>query len=296
MRFAPPFSPPLRRRGARDARRLARAAAAIAGAVLAVAACTEVGTDPAAAIAIELDPTVLPSIVIGDSLRDSTGRAVPLAARALNSRNSVIPDAPLRFLATDTGFVVVDSVTGYVVGRKVGEARVIASVDGLQSEAIRVRVTLRPDTVFADTAVRQTMQFSLTSPTAATSGNLRVFVGHDTVIAGRDSVAPVANYLVRFRIVSPTGDTVSISDTSRVVLANDERGGRASTVDTTDDRGKASRVVRISTAVRTIPDSVVVEASVSRPNATPLPGSPVLFTIRILKGALLRSSHSPEER
>ena len=293
MRFAPRLFPSRRRR-ARDGRHAAMAAAALAAAL--AAACTEVGTDPSAPVAIELDPTPLPSVVIGDSLRDSTGRAVPLAARALNSQNSVIPDAPLRFLAIDTGVVVVDSVTGFVMGRRIGEAQVIASVGGLQAEAIRVRVTLRPDTVFADTAVRQTMRFSLASPTASTSGSLRVFVGHDSVIVARDSVVPVANYLVRFRIVSPTGDTVSASDTSRVVLANADRGGRASAADTTDADGLASRVIRISTAVATIPDSVVVEAHVSRPDATPLPGSPVLFTVRIEKGALLRSSHAPEER
>ena len=290
MRFAPPLPPPPRHRAGRGWRTAATAA------VLAAAACTEVGTDLSAAVAIEIDPTTLPSIVIGDSLRDSTGRAVPLAARAFNSQNDVIPNAPLRFLAIDTGVVQVDSVTGFVVGRRTGPAQVIASVGGLQSDRILVRVTLRPDTAFADTAVRQTMQFSLASATAATSGRLKVFVGHDSVIAGRDSVSPVEHYLVRYRIVSPTGDTVSTSDTSRVVLANPDLGGRASTVDTTDGGGVAGRVVRISTAVRIIPDSVVVEAKVSRPDATPLPGSPVLFTIRIVKGALLRSSTPPEER
>jgi hypothetical protein len=288
MRFALPFLAPSRR---------GRATLGVAAAAaIAAAACTEVGSDPSAAVAIELDPTTLPSIVIGDSLRDSTGRAVTLAARAFNSQNSVIPDAPLRFLAINTGVVAVDSVTGYVVGQKVGEADVVASVGGLQSERILVHVTLRPDTVFADTALRQTMQVSLVSASAASSGSLSVRVGHDTVISGKDTTVGVQHYLVRYRIVTPTGDTVSTSDTTRVLLYNSDRGGRASTVDTTDVNGLASRFVRISTAVRTIPDSVVVAANVSRPDATPLPGSPVLFTIRIVKGGVLRSPNSPEER
>jgi hypothetical protein len=285
--------PPPPRCGARRARRTA--AAVLAGALLA-GACTEVGSDPSAAVAIELDPTTLPSIVIGDSLRDSTGRAVPLAARALNSQNSVIPDAPIRFLAIDTGVVAVDSVTGFVVARRTGQAQVIASVGGLQSDRIFVRVTLRPDTVFGADSVRQTMRVSLTGQTASRSAPLRVFVGHDTVINGRDTAVAVPNYLVRFRIVEPTGDLVSLTDTSRVLLTNRDTG-RPLTGDTTDVDGTTRRIaVRITTAVRTIPDSVVVEANVSRPDATPVPGSPVLFTIRIVREALLRSSNSPEER
>ena len=295
MRLAPPFRSWVRHRATRAARRGIAAAFVVAAAVAAGPACTEVGTDPSAPVAIELDPTTMPSVVIGDSMRDSLGRAVTLAARALNSQNERIPDAPLRFLAIDTGFVVVDSVSGHVVGRKVGEAQVIASVGGLQSERIVVRVTLRPDTVFADTATRQTMLVSLVSPTAASSEALRVFVGHDTVIAGTDTLVGVRHYLVRFRIVSPTGDTVSATDTSRVLLYSDRTGGRASTADTTDENGRARLFVRISTAVRTIPDSVVVEANVSRPDATPLPGSPVRFTVRINQGAPARASNSAED-
>lgn len=249
--------------------------------VLPLAGCTEIGSDPQAAVAIELDSLPVPSVVVGDTLRDSTGAPIVLEARALNVNNEVISGAPLRFLALDTGVVAVDSVTGIIVGKRVGQAPIIASIQGLQSERITIRVTLRPDTIRGLDSLQRTMQFSLISTVAASSGPLRVFVGHDTIIAGVDTAVAVANYLVRYRIVFPTDDTVSETDTTRVVLANDQ--GNPSVVDTTDISGIASRIVRISTAVSQIPDSVIVDAHVSYPGTTPIAGSPVRFVIRILR-------------
>ena len=260
---------------ARGAARLRLAAAA-----LLLAGCTELGSDPQAAVAIEIEGLPVPSVVVGDTLRDSTGAIATPSARAINVNNDVIAGAPIRFLALDTGIVDVDSITGVIVGKRVGTTPVLASIQGLQSERITVVVTLRPDTAYGLDSLQRTMQFSLTSPTAASSGPLRVFVGHDTTIAGVDTAVAVASYLVRYRIVFPSDDSVSDTDTTKVVLANDL--GRPSTVDTTDAGGIASRAVRISTAVSTIPDSVIVDAYVSYPDTTSVPGAPVRFVIRIL--------------
>jgi hypothetical protein len=249
--------------------------------VFALGACTEIGSDPQAAVAIEVDSLPVPSVVVGDTLRDSTGAPIVLEARALNVDNEVIGGAPLRFLALDTGIVEIDSVTGVIVGKRVGQSPIIASIQGLQSERVTIRVTLRPDTVYGLDSLQRTMQFSLISTVAALSGPLRVFVGHDTIIAGVDTAVAVPNYLVRYQIVFPTDDTVSETDTTRVLLANDQ--GNPSVVDTTDPSGIASRQVRISTAVSQIPDSVMVDAHVSYPGTTPIAGSPVRFVIRILR-------------
>lgn len=253
----------------------------ILAAAMLAAACTELGSDPSAVVALELEPSPVPAVVVGDTLRDTTGTVLLLQARAFNVENAPVAGAPVRFLALDTAVLAVDSITGAVVGRRVGQAAIVASVLGLQSERITIRVTLRPDTVAGLDSLRRSMQLSLTSPTAASSGALRVFVGHDTTIAARDTAVAVANWLVRYRIVFPADSTVSETDTSRVVLANDL--GRVSTLDTTDASGVASRAVRISTAVSAIPDSVIVEATARRPDGTPLAGSPVRFVVRILR-------------
>jgi hypothetical protein len=278
-------------RGMRDVGRATRAFARAAFgncrvAIVALVAgaavgCTEVGTDPQAAVAIELRPSPVPAVVVGDTLRDSAGAVITLDARAINVNNEVIAGAPIRFIALDTGVVSIDSTSGVIVGKRVGSSQVIASIQGLQSERITVAVTLQPDTTYGLDTLRRTMQLSLTSPTAATSGPLRVFVGHDTVIAGIDTTIAVPSYLVRYAIVFPADGSVSDTDTTKVVLANDL--GRPSTVDTTAASGIAARAVRISTAVSVIPDSVIVDAHVSHPDTTSVPGAPVRFVIRILR-------------
>jgi hypothetical protein len=277
------------RRGMRDARRAMRGLGSTIAArlrlpfalvVLVAAACTEIGSDPQAAVAIELERLPVPAVVVGDTLRDSTGAVVMPTARAINVNNDEIAGAPIRYLALDTGVVSVDSTTGVIVGKRVGTTPIIATIQGLQSERITVIVTQRPDTAYGLDSLRRTMQFSLTSPTAASSGPLRVFVGHDTTILGVDTAVAVPSYLVRYAILFPADGSVSDTDTTKVVLANDL--GRPSTVDTTDASGIASRAVRISTAVSTIPDSVIVEARVSYPDTTSVAGTPVRFVIRIL--------------
>ena len=249
--------------------------------IVVVSACTEVGSDPEAPVAIELDSLSMPSVVVGDSMRDTTGALVTLQARAINVDNDVISGAPIRFLALDTGIVAVDSVTGAIVGKRTGSTSLVANIQGLQSERINVVVTQRPDTVIGLDSLQRTMQVSLISGTAASSGPLEIFVGHDTTIAGVDTAVAVPSYLVRYKIVYPTDDSVSDTDTTKVVLANDQ--GRPSTLDTTSVSGEAGRAVRISTAVSVIPDSVVVEAHVGYPDTTSVAGAPVRFVIQVLR-------------
>ena len=257
---------------------IATLAALTAGAVM--LSCSEFGTEADAPVAIEIDPIELPAIVVGDSLRDATGQVVSLSARAFNSSNDVIPSAPIRFYLLDTGIVTLDSITGRVFGRRPGQATVIASIGGLQSERLTVRVTLRPDTLFGLDSLRRSMPFSLQG--ATNSGDLRVFLGHDSITAaGADTAVGVPNYLVRFRIAAPTGDSASVSDTTRVILTNE--ADRPSLADTTDAQGIAARRLRLSTAVNIIPDSVVVEATATRPDNSLVPGSPVRFIVRTIR-------------
>ncbi|HEY4955736.1 MAG TPA: hypothetical protein VII02_12715, partial [Gemmatimonadaceae bacterium] len=119
-------------------------AAAAAGAAM---ACTNIPTADNAVLSIALDSLPAPAVVLGDTLRDSTGRAVPLHATVYNFKGAVISGAPLRFEALDRG-VTVDSVTGFAVGDSLRQtpARIVISIGSLQ--AIRtLDVTLRPDSL-----------------------------------------------------------------------------------------------------------------------------------------------------
>ncbi len=260
--------------------RLFLAAAAVA---LGVPACTQVGSDPNAAVAIELIAPQSPSVVIGDTLRDSTGTAVPLLARAFNSRNIQIPSPRLTFITRDTTRnATVDSLTGFVVGRKLGDVTIFANVGNLPSAPIVIHVVPRPDELIPADSVRDAL--SVIGLLEATGRPLPVKLRADTTpLTATDSLIPVQNYLVRFRIVEPAGLESNASDTTRLVLVNDV--GRPSLLDTTDAQGIASRKLRISPAVprSAIPDSVTIEATARRPDGTPVPGSPILFTTRVVR-------------
>lgn len=260
----------------RIARHLPRAATRLLalGAAVAAVACSDFGTAPDDAVSIEFSPPQLGVVVAGDTLRDSTGAVEPLLARVFNADDELIAGAPLRYFALDSGTAIVDSLTGIVVGGQTGTVRVIASVDGLQSQPITLPITYRPDSAYALDSLRDTVNYSIANP-AANVRAMGVHVAHDSVIAGVDSSVGVAGWRVRYRIVEPAG--LPPADTLGTLLVHVSTG-RPFSVDTTDANGDATRV-RLRIAQRApVPDSVVVEALVSRPDGTPLPGTPITFT------------------
>ncbi len=240
-------------------------------------ACTDVPSDPETPFAIEVVPPVLPSVVRGDTLRDTLGAVAPLEVHVLNADNDVIASAPVTFVKIDTAsLLTIDQQSGVIVGVDTGSVRVAATVGTLQSAPLALVVTLRPDTMTALSSLLDSMQFLVGRDTRL---DLRVRLGHDTTPGGvSDPTVPVRSYLVRFEIVEPAG--LPPADTTVVTLVND--AGRPSRVDTTDATGEAKRAVRLSPAVLTVPpDSIIVEARAFRPDRTPVPGSPLRFIVRI---------------
>ena len=256
--------------------RPARRLLALLAGMTAVHACSEIGTDPDVPVAIEIDAPVLPAIAAGDSLRDTLGAVAGVVARALNSRNEVIAGAPIRFYAirNDSAIIAVDSMTGRVAGLRVGDADVIAQVVGLQSVRVPIRVTSAPDTVYAISPLVDSVRFALADDTARA---MRVEVARRATVNGRDTLLLVPFWRVRYTIVDPPGLATN-TDTTRVYIAND--ANRLSRVDTTDAATGATRRLRFPTAVvsDTTRRTFVTEVVVLRPDGTPLPGSPLLFT------------------
>jgi hypothetical protein len=255
----------------RHATRLLRVMAAVGG----VYACTEVGTDPAVPVAIEIDPPVLPAIAEGDSLRDTLGVVRPIVARALNSRNEIIAGAPIRFFALrNDSIIAVDSSTGLVTGLRAGEAEVAARVAGLQSVRLPVRVTPAPDTVYPTSSLIDSVLYGLADDTARA---LVVKVARRATVNGRDTLLLVPFWRVRYTIVDPA-DLATNTDTTRVYIANESN--RLSRVDTTDATDGGRRRIRFPLAVvsDTTRRTFVTEVVVLRADGTQLPGSPLFFT------------------
>jgi len=251
-----------------SASRRALVVATVAAAIGAAMACTKIPTDTNAVLSLALDSLPAPAVVLGDTLRDSTGRAVPLHATVFNFQGSVISNAPLTFEALDRG-VTVDKVTGFAIGDSLRQtpARILISIGSLQ--AIRtLDITLRPDTVSAENG-RDSLAYSLTDTTKNFSPALSVEVLHFPTQNG------VKSYIVGFAVVSPT-------DTLLARLVNES--GAASRVDTTDANGIASRRIRLNPAKLTaLTDSIIVNASVKYRGAN-IRGSPVRLVLKVKPG------------
>ncbi len=238
--------------------------------VLLAAACSDVMTEPGVAVAIEIGPLPFPSVIVGDSLRDTTGAAVPVAVRVFDGRGEVIEDPAITYLLLDTEPVAaLDQSTGHLRGLRPGEARVVASVGGLQSATLTVPVVPRPTLLEPVGDLRDTMEFIDFRDHLI---EIRTRVVADT---GQGPFAPVRQYRVDFEIVEPAGLP---TDSTHVLLVNEQR--RPSGRDTTGADGVASRSVRLSPWLTLPPpDSVVVEVRAVHLDGTPIAGSPLRYVI-----------------
>lgn len=277
----------------RDLQTGMRAALPIAAgtAILAAWACGEVGSGPNAPAAIELKPLAAVAAVIGDSLRDVNGVALPIKAIVRNLKGDILPDAPVRYIyadATRDTAIFVDSITGYIVALKAlnvatPTARIAARIGNSLQIVRSVSVTVRPDS--ADRGVFSTVDtLRVTQPDAAvtaaanTSASLGIFVRHTG-----DNIAVVPNWLVKYEVILPANPS---NDSTRSVYLVDE-SQRVSNIDTTDAGGSAARYVRVRAntfPATAAPDSAVVLVTVSYRGRN-VKGAPIRIVVPVKQKA-----------
>ena len=238
----------------------------IGGAIL-FAACVEIPTGANDILSFEFAPLPSPSVVVGDSLRDTLGVVRGITLKAYNYSGVEVEDADVTFTAVDRG-IRVDSNTGVVVGDSVrSSARIIAEVRELTG-TISIAVSQRPDTVIGSND-RDTLSYSAVDTSANISPTIGVRVLTRTPVATDSSVA---SYLVSFRVASP-------SDTALARLVN-ESGGRSS-IDTTDSRGVAGRRIKLDvTRLTALTDSIIVQAFVKYRGVN-IGGSPARLVLKV---------------
>ena len=230
-------------------------------------ACVDIPTAGDELLSFQFDPLPSPSVIVGDTLRDSLGAVKPLSVTGFNYSGGTVTDVTVRYRALDSR-IRVDSVTGIVVGDSASatSSRILATIRSF-SGFILVPVTFRPDTVVGS-VVRDTLEYSLTDTTVNVSGGLGVRVLHGPA-AGDTSVRSMR---VTFAVLSP-------SDTAFARLVDDS--GRRSPADTTDAGGIAARRVRVDILRLTAPvDSVVMSATV-RYRGQHVKGSPVRMVLHL---------------
>jgi hypothetical protein len=263
---------------ARSARRQASAFLAVFVGAVAVPSiialsCTDISGDSDSILSLQFDTLASPSVVVGDTLRDTTGVVVLPTVHAFNFKGGEVTSAQIYFQSPDSG-VTVDSATGVIVGDSLRStpARIIATAGKLQAIQ-RINLALRPDTIVATNAL-DTINYSLFDSTKNSSDLITVKLLHGLTTS--DSV--VTNYLVSFAIVSQTNP--NLAD-----LVNE--AGKLSRVDTTDANGMAGRKILVhpvNLPSATTVDSVIVQAT-AKYRGLPVAGSPVRLVVVLQPGS-----------
>ncbi len=234
---------------------------------LAALACKDVSGSSTSVLSIQFDSLAAPSVVVGDTLRDTTGAVIVPVVRAFNFNGDEITPVTVRFQSPDSGLVV-DSITGIITGDSLRStpARIVATVGSLQAIQ-RVDLTLRPD-LLAGLHDRDSLSYSLLDTTLNVSPRLTVKLTHG--VAPTDSV--VKSYIVSFAIVSQSNPQLG-------ELIND--AGKPSVVDTTDTNGVAGRTIRLHPLFLTdAVDSIIVNAT-ARYRGAEVGGSPVRLVLKV---------------
>jgi hypothetical protein len=239
----------------------------------AAAVSCEGKTGPDVPLAIEFHSPQLPSMVVGDSLRDTLGNVDSLIAIVFNASGDTIHDAPIRYVHADTTHIVdIDSISGKAHALDTGQARVVAQASTLQSPPETLFVVPAPDQLRTITALQDTLIFTS--------------VRSDTLFALSVALAsgalPVNHFRIEYHFIYPAD--LNAGDSTRVLLTDENR--KFSLVDTTSIgtngvAGVATRFLRISPFAHTFNDTVVVEARAFLPNHTPVSGSPLRFKVLV---------------
>jgi hypothetical protein len=246
-----------------------RAVASLALMSIGAFACRDVSGSSTSVLSIQFDSLAAPSVVVGDTLRDTTGAVIVPVVHAFDSRGAEILSVPVRFQSPDSG-VVVDSLRGIVVADSLRStpARIVATVGGLQAIQ-KVDVTRRPDRIAAVNGF-DSLSYSLFDTTLNVSRSLTVRLSHG--VAPNDSA--VKSYIVSFAIVSQSNPQLG-------QLVND--AGKPSIVATTDANGIAGRGIRLHplflTSATTV-DSIIVNATAKYRGAK-VSGSPVRLVLKV---------------
>lgn len=190
-------------------------------------------------------------VILPDSGRVEVADTVRPTARALNGVGDSVA-AQIYWSALDTAIIaVLDSTTGVSLAKAVGSGLLQARVGALRSNPQAVVILTRLDALAADGPTRVTVSLvdSLSAPLQ--------------VQASATPVVPVNRRVVYAATTFPdSGPVVTFVPNDSVL---------------TSATGVAATRLRLLAGL--IPDSVIVTATMRRPDGTAIPGSPVTFVV-----------------
>ena len=251
--------------------------------LIALAACRAIPAPSNGVLALSAVLLPSPSVVLGDTLRDSTGHAarLTLVAFGLGGDKDTIRSVTPSYVILDRGAHVTGD--GYVIGDSVRATpvRIVGTVGTLQTAATNLDVTPRPDSLAsAVTPPIAPIKFNILDSTA--QANYSVGIAATVVSTSILPAATVKSVIVRYALA---GQPRGVNGAATGVLVDES--GKASLVDTTDASGQVSRRIRVRPAALAAPgatDSFVVVVS-AQYRGVALRGSPQRFVIPVQPGS-----------
>jgi hypothetical protein len=221
-----------------------------------------------------------PSVVVGDTMRDSTGAVAPLRVIAYDANDTPIVEPPTLFLVIDTSGAGHIANSNKLVGDKLGSISVLGQIAGIQTTTVGVPVTIAPITFVLPTGLPDTLVVPFAGDTTASStGSTAIAV----TLKGRGDTASVG-FIVKYDLVNAPA-SIPGSTTGAVYIGND--AGQPSPRDTTDAGGASRKLfvkswlladAALKAGQRT--DSAVVLVSTAY-KGKQVNGSPIRVVIRI---------------
>ncbi|HEY9225866.1 MAG TPA: hypothetical protein VIP11_04420 [Gemmatimonadaceae bacterium] len=241
---------------------------------------------PAGPASISLLQLPSPSVVVGDSMRDSNGVVRPIRVVAFDASGIPTDDVLMEFfIVSDTIGIAHLTPSNVLVGDKVGVARLIGQVKSMQTPFVDLIVTHLPAKLQTGPKPNPSRD-TLVAPLGADSATSNASV---TVTAVVRSVQDSASrgIIVRYALVGHVPGTRQGAPGPAVFIAGDD--GKRSTADTTDPAGLVSRRLTVVSAfladtalVRgNSVDSATVEMTASY-RGVPLTGSPFRIVVPIV--------------
>ncbi len=205
-----------------------------------IGACTAVSTSPTTVAAIEFDSLPFPSIVTGDTMRDSLGRASALHAVLFNGTGGIIANPSVQYIAFDTGLTI--GAGGILTAQaRNGSVRVIASAGGLQTQPRTVLIARRPDSVLVTGKLVDTIKYVV--PDLATT-NVSPLLSLKLVTSDTGGgVSTTQGWLVSYQM-SYKGKVLSKTDTTVASIWH-KSANNVSIVDTSGADGTVGRRIRL---------------------------------------------------
>jgi hypothetical protein len=177
-----------------------------------------------------------PSVILGDTMRDSTGAPAPLRVIAYDVHNLQIPNIVPQFIITDSAPAAHLTATQSLIGDRIGTLHILgqiipgqAQTAALQTPGVAIPVTFKPFRIVAGTVT------TLIAPLTGDTAQKAFMPIPATVLSQLDSASQ--GIIVRYSIVrAPASKDPKVP---AVYLSDDN--GNPSSVDTTDPTGIVSR-------------------------------------------------------